>query len=271
MSKLEQVLVIEPATELQFKGPFTSVVSTELKLVNPSQHSVLFKVKTTAPKRYCVRPNGGVLEPRKQCIVTVMLQPFEFDPADRSKHKFMVQSMFAPELRSDQSDLSTSQLQDTWWKEATPDQLMDSKLKCSFEMPQASSLKVDVMNDLNQSDEDNKRYAAPEPSKRQQDDKLTERLTSKVNNNEAQPMKGGLQEVMHEELKLLQSVNRKLKEQDDALRRRAVAETVSSRVSFPAASHQSNRQRVAPLFSVTFIAYMILLLLLGVVVGKFVL
>lgn len=27
----------------------------------------------------------------------VMLQPFEYDPQERNKHKFMVQSVFAPE------------------------------------------------------------------------------------------------------------------------------------------------------------------------------
>lgn len=38
----------------------------------------------------------------------------------------MVQTVFAPE-----GDINVEQL----WKEITPDQLMDSKLKCVFEMP----------------------------------------------------------------------------------------------------------------------------------------
>lgn len=46
-----------------FAGPFTDVVTTELKLSNPSEKRVCFKVKTTAPKRYCVRPNSGIIEP----------------------------------------------------------------------------------------------------------------------------------------------------------------------------------------------------------------
>lgn len=37
--------------------------TTYLKLTNPSNDTVLFKIKTTAPKKYCVRPNSGVLEP----------------------------------------------------------------------------------------------------------------------------------------------------------------------------------------------------------------
>lgn len=44
-------------------GPFTDVVTANLKLKNPSDRRVCFKVKTTAPRRYCVRPNSGVIDP----------------------------------------------------------------------------------------------------------------------------------------------------------------------------------------------------------------
>uniref|UniRef100_A0A4X2M5G6 Vesicle-associated membrane protein-associated protein A n=1 Tax=Vombatus ursinus TaxID=29139 RepID=A0A4X2M5G6_VOMUR len=43
--------------------PFTDVVTTNLKLRNPSDRKVCFKVKTTAPRRYCVRPNSGIIDP----------------------------------------------------------------------------------------------------------------------------------------------------------------------------------------------------------------
>lgn len=43
-------------------GPFTDVVTTSLKLGNPTDRNVCFKVKTTAPRRYCVRPNSGVID-----------------------------------------------------------------------------------------------------------------------------------------------------------------------------------------------------------------
>lgn len=47
-----------------FVGSFTKVVTANLKLTNPTEKKVCFKVKTTAPKRYCVRPNSGFVEPR---------------------------------------------------------------------------------------------------------------------------------------------------------------------------------------------------------------
>ncbi len=36
---------------------------------------------------------------------SVSLQPFEYDPLEKNKHKFMVQSMFAPEGEIDQDKL----------------------------------------------------------------------------------------------------------------------------------------------------------------------
>ncbi|XP_073463676.1 vesicle-associated membrane protein-associated protein B/C [Aquarana catesbeiana] len=126
MAKSEQVLVLEPQHELKFKGPFTDVVTTNLKLMNPTEKNICFKVKTTAPRRYCVRPNSGVIEGGSSINVSVMLQPFDYDPNEKSKHKFMVQSIFAP---SDITDMEAV------WKDAKPDDLMDSKLRCLFELP----------------------------------------------------------------------------------------------------------------------------------------
>jgi len=128
MSKKEQVLVIEPPIELTFTGPFTSAVSSYMKLRNPSDQKVCFKIKTTAPKRYCVKPNSGVVDPNDEVQIAVSLQPFEFDPNEKNKHKFMVQSMFAPDGEINQ---------DTLWKEIDQNDLMDSKLRCVFAMPPA--------------------------------------------------------------------------------------------------------------------------------------
>lgn len=135
MSKLDQVLILDPPSDLRFKGPFTDVVTTNLKLKNPSDRKVCFKVKTTAPRRYCVRPNSGVIEAGGAVNISVMLQPFDYDPNEKSKHKFMVQTIFAPPNVSDMDSL---------WKDAKPDDLMDSKLRCVFELPSEN----DKVNDV---------------------------------------------------------------------------------------------------------------------------
>ena len=57
-------LALEPSNELRFKGPSENEFSSvSLKITNPTEKRIAFKVKTTAPKRYCVKPSGGVLDP----------------------------------------------------------------------------------------------------------------------------------------------------------------------------------------------------------------
>ncbi|XP_062852833.1 vesicle-associated membrane protein-associated protein B/C isoform X3 [Trichomycterus rosablanca] len=129
MARREQVLLLEPQHDLKFRGPFTEVVTSTLKLTNPTDRNVCFKVKTTAPHRYCVRPNSGVIEAGVSVNVSVMLQPFDYDPNEKCKHKFMVQSIMAPPDMTDMERL---------WKEAKPEELMDSKLRCIFEVPKDS-------------------------------------------------------------------------------------------------------------------------------------
>lgn len=146
MSK--QLLIIEPAHELKFVGPFCTAVSSFMRLTNPTEHVILFKIKTTAPKKYCVRPNCGILEPKDTIEITIVLQPFIFEAAEKNKHKFMVQSMIMPE-----GDVHI----DGVWKDCNPANLMDSKLRCVFELPEEKEMTLSEMAELGGA---NKREAA---------------------------------------------------------------------------------------------------------------
>lgn len=137
MSK--QLLIIEPAHELKFVGPFCTAVSSFMRLTNPTEHVILFKIKTTAPKKYCVRPNCGILEPKDTIEITIVLQPFIFEAAEKNKHKFMVQSMIMPE-----GDVQI----DGVWKDCNPQNLMDSKLRCVFELPEEKEMTLSEMAEL---------------------------------------------------------------------------------------------------------------------------
>jgi hypothetical protein len=85
---------IDPV-ELGFHRPFTNEVSQTLKIRNPQSTPVAFKVKTTAPKQYCVRPNSGRIEPGKEVEVTVLLQAMKQEPPldIKCRDKFLVQSV----------------------------------------------------------------------------------------------------------------------------------------------------------------------------------
>ena len=127
MAKAEQILVIDPNNELTFVGPFTRAVSVTISLKNPSDRKICFKIVKYAPnKRYCVKPKSGVIEPRETAQITVTLQTFQCDLKKEKRHKFLVQSMFAPEGEINQ---------DILWKETNRSQLRNFKLKCVFVMP----------------------------------------------------------------------------------------------------------------------------------------
>ncbi|RPA81848.1 VAMP-associated protein [Ascobolus immersus RN42] len=86
------LLEIDP-NELRFSGPFNQEGTQLIKLRNVSENSVVFKVKTTAPKQYCVRPNSGKIAPNGVIEVQVLLQPLkEIPPGFKCKDKFLVQS-----------------------------------------------------------------------------------------------------------------------------------------------------------------------------------
>ncbi|GMY39550.1 vesicle-associated protein 1-2, partial [Fagus crenata] len=53
-------------------------------------------VKTTNPKKYCVRPNTGIVSPRSSCDVIVTMQAQKEVPPDmQCKDKFLLQSVVA--------------------------------------------------------------------------------------------------------------------------------------------------------------------------------
>ncbi|RDX70251.1 Vesicle-associated protein 2-1, partial [Mucuna pruriens] len=65
----------------------------DLKVLNNTEHYVAFKVKTTSPKKYFVRPNTGVVHPWDSCIIRVTLQAQqEYPPDMQCKDKFLLQS-----------------------------------------------------------------------------------------------------------------------------------------------------------------------------------
>ncbi|KAF4353091.1 hypothetical protein F8388_016936 [Cannabis sativa] len=87
------LLSIDPL-ELKFPFELKKQISCSLQLSNKTDSYVAFKVKTTNPKKYCVRPNTGVVLPRSTCDVIVTMQAQKEAPADmQCKDKFLLQSV----------------------------------------------------------------------------------------------------------------------------------------------------------------------------------
>lgn len=91
-----ELVTVQPG-ELKFPFELKKQSSCSLQLVNNTDNHVAFKVKTTSPKKYCVRPNTGVVPPKATCDVTVTMQAQKEAPLDmQCKDKFLVQSVIAP-------------------------------------------------------------------------------------------------------------------------------------------------------------------------------
>jgi hypothetical protein len=269
MAKQDQILTLEPQSELKFVGPFTSVVASDLHLTNPSSRRVLFKVKTTAPKRYCVRPNSGIIEPNSRVSVSVMLQPFDYDPQEKNNHKFMVQSLFAPSGTIEQDQL---------WKSADPSQLMDSKLKCVFEMGTGDSNNT-IQNNLDKSAGSGDEIISSKAVKTN--------LSSSPGYpaEKANPAKGvsGMASSTEEEIRRVQDVEsliaevQRLREENKKLNA-SQARLRSLEAKTP--SHPSEAARpvaggglpeLQPPVAAPPIVYLVVMILLGLIIGKFLL
>lgn len=91
-----QLISVYPE-ELTFEFELDKPSYCNLKVVNNTEHHVAFKVKTTSPKKYFVRPNTSVVQPWDSCTVTVTLQAQkEFPPDMQCKDKFLLQSTKVP-------------------------------------------------------------------------------------------------------------------------------------------------------------------------------
>lgn len=121
--KKRTVVQLTPTDSLEFDLSDASgkQVSATLVIKNPTEDSVCFKVKTTAPTSYCVRPNSGLLKANDSIDISVILQKLPKE-GEVCKDKFLVQTMLAKDVEDTNSP--------SMWKDAPKAQIMESKLKC---------------------------------------------------------------------------------------------------------------------------------------------
>lgn len=87
-----QLISVHP-DELKFQVELEKQSYCDIKVANNTEHHVAFKVKTTSPKKYFVRPNTGVIQPWDSCSITVTLQAQrEYPPDMQCRDKFLLQS-----------------------------------------------------------------------------------------------------------------------------------------------------------------------------------
>ncbi|KAF8934245.1 PapD-like protein [Dissophora ornata] len=124
---------LDPSNQLSFRRPLTEAIKESLIIRNPTQLPIAFKVKTTAPKQYCVRPNSGRVEPGQELEVQVQMQAMKEDPPVdfKCKDKFLVQSIA---ITAEREQLAANELWPVIERDAR-DQIREKKIRCTFLPP----------------------------------------------------------------------------------------------------------------------------------------
>ncbi|TYJ41318.1 hypothetical protein E1A91_A03G012700v1 [Gossypium mustelinum] len=124
---VNQLISIQP-NDLKFIIELDKQNFCDLQVTNNTEHHVAFKVKTTSPKKYFVRPNTGIVLPHDSCVIRVTLQPRREYPHDmQCKDKFLLQSTIVPR-NTNMDDLQA----DTFNKDGTKE-IQECKLKVIYE------------------------------------------------------------------------------------------------------------------------------------------
>ncbi|CDW72595.1 vesicle-associated membrane protein-associated protein a isoform 2 [Stylonychia lemnae] len=120
-----KLVQIDPEAELRFfSQPDNQSYKTYLTITNVSQGSVAFKVKTTAPRFYVVKPNQGILDKGSKISIDITLITSAENQID--SNKFLVQV-----AQCELSSSETYQL-NTLWDKKGKDQISAYKLKVSI-------------------------------------------------------------------------------------------------------------------------------------------
>ncbi|GER46463.1 vesicle associated protein [Striga asiatica] len=124
-----ELLQIDPL-ELQFPFELKKQISCSMQLTNKSNNHVAFKVKTTNPKKYCVRPNTGVVMPHSTCDVIVTMQAQKEAPPDmQCRDKFLLQSVVVS------PGVTTKDITPEMFNKESGNQVDECKLKVSYVSP----------------------------------------------------------------------------------------------------------------------------------------
>lgn len=110
----QKLIDMKLPANISFTRPFSEGSTREiLTLNNDSSNIVAFKVKTTAPKLYCVRPNAGFIRPGQYRDVVIILQQMEQEPPIdfKCRDKFLIQTV---EVAYDESELKLEDIKDAW-------------------------------------------------------------------------------------------------------------------------------------------------------------
>ncbi|XP_022761207.1 vesicle-associated protein 2-2-like [Durio zibethinus] len=139
-----ELLEIHPQ-ELRFTFELKKPSSCLIQLTNKTDQYVAFKVKTTSPKKYCVRPNTGIVKPKSASDFTVTMQAQRVAPPDlMCKDKFLIQSAVVP------SGTSEEDITSNMFSKESGKHIEEKKLKVFLTSPPHSPVLAAINGKLKQ-------------------------------------------------------------------------------------------------------------------------
>jgi len=122
------MLQLSPAETIIFQKNNNNEFTGNVHILNVSKKAVTYKVKTTAPDKFRVRPSAGTLSPMTSANINVVIQKGQqIQPIN--KDKFLVMCMALP----DGEPLTSDEIANMW-KEVTANspEVEQHRLKCTM-------------------------------------------------------------------------------------------------------------------------------------------
>lgn len=187
--------MLDPHKQLEFDFQPSTSVSSKISMKNISKNPIAFKVRTTAPKSYLVKPSQGILLSDESKMLLVIMHPTVEYPGEIS-HKFMIQAIntvlnfnYSPQEFNDAWEMNKNQAVSTKLKVKINEDIkkdVDKYEDCSnsFEAEKYQILKHEIEKlshynfklELKQNNMENKlKYFRDEI---QREDQITQRIAS---------------------------------------------------------------------------------------------
>eukprot|EP01024_Parvocaulis_polyphysoides_P012436 TRINITY_DN14496_c0_g1_i2.p3 TRINITY_DN14496_c0_g1~~TRINITY_DN14496_c0_g1_i2.p3 ORF type:complete len:265 (+),score=33.21 TRINITY_DN14496_c0_g1_i2:103-795(+) len=169
-------LQISPS-ELKFKFELRKQVPTQLSLYNPTSDRIAFKIKTTQPKRYSVRPSAGFVEPHANIEVKITMQSQKEYPADinNCKDKFLVQTIPA---KANETEVVAEM-----FSKDRPG-LADNKLRVVFDLPSGPPVSIPEIGEQEYADMNLQQQSFKVPLEETNDQDVAATLRKKIDSLE---------------------------------------------------------------------------------------
>ncbi|KAI6203956.1 hypothetical protein M3Y94_00616900 [Aphelenchoides besseyi] len=90
--KTNQGIIVEPESELLFRGPFNEIVTSAICVINNTDKYMYIRVLVTNFEAFRARPNYAILAPRAMQVLAAMVQPLDdYHKMEKKKNKFMIE------------------------------------------------------------------------------------------------------------------------------------------------------------------------------------